>query len=610
LLEGENMETTKYNVNQQAISTILGYVSGGNIAIPEIQRPFVWKKTQVRDLIDSLYNGYPAGYIIMWQNPNIKLKDGSNSMGKKILIDGQQRVTALMTSLLGMKVIDSNYKEQVIKIAFNPLAQDGEERFAVQDSSHLKSKKWIPDISEIFIKGFSTYKFIGEYCKNNPEANDDNINSVLMKLISILNCQIGVVELSHSLDINEVTEIFIRINSQGKTLNQGDFAMSKIAADEKYGGNMLRKTIDYFSHLAVAPHFFSHIRDNDAGFSSSEYFHKISWLKEDNEDIYDPEFSDILRVALMSQFYRGKLSDLVSLLAGRNFETMSFEERIVEESFAKLREGVLAFINEYNFKQFVLSLKSLGLIKGKMLTSQVTLDFAYTLYLMLSKENEVSKSEVKYYVQKWFVLSVLTSRYITSPESVMDKDIRFIREKGFKQFFEEQEAAELSDTFWNVGLVQKLETSSINSPYFNVYCAAQVKFSNTSLFSTTTKVSDLISVAGDIHHIFPKEYLKQNGMDDKTRYNQVANYIYLDTQVNISIGKKSPKEYFNIVLKQCENITILIGTLQSRDDFDRNLSENDIPESIVDMEATDYGDFLLERRRLMAEKIRKYYYSI
>ena len=95
----------KYSIEQKTVENILGFVRNGEIAIPEIQRPFVWSGAQVRDLIDSLYRGYPAGYIIVWQNPDVKLKDGTLSLGKKILIDGQQRVTAIMTAIDGRSVL-------------------------------------------------------------------------------------------------------------------------------------------------------------------------------------------------------------------------------------------------------------------------------------------------------------------------------------------------------------------------------------------------------------------------------------------------------------------------------------------------------------------------
>ena len=87
--------TQKYAVNQYLIESVLSKVREGEIAIPEIQRPFVWDSSQVRDLLDSLYQGFPVGYLIGWKNPDVRLKDGSTASGKMILIDGQQRVTAL-----------------------------------------------------------------------------------------------------------------------------------------------------------------------------------------------------------------------------------------------------------------------------------------------------------------------------------------------------------------------------------------------------------------------------------------------------------------------------------------------------------------------------------
>src|SRR5438067_2197711 len=169
------MSTQRYSVTPHPIETLLTWVKSGEIAIPEIQRPFVWESTKVRNLLDSLYQGYPVGYLIAWRNPTVKLKDGTPSAGKRILIDGQQLVT----------------------------------------------------------------------------------------------------------------EIFIRVNSAGAELSQADFAMSKIAANETYGGNLLRKAIDYFCHLAVAPEFLGRIEKGDKIFAASEFFPEMRWLKDVNDDIYD-----------------------------------------------------------------------------------------------------------------------------------------------------------------------------------------------------------------------------------------------------------------------------------------------------------------------------------
>ena len=385
--------------------------------------------------------------------------------------------------------------------------------------------------------------------------------------------------------------------------------MSKIAANVNYGGNVLRKAIDYFSHLAVQPDWY-HEMSKDKDFMESKFAPKIKWLKDDREEIFDPNYGDILRVAFMYKFSRGKMKDLVSLLGGRDFETRDYKEEIAEASFGKLTEGVMDFMNEFSFTNFILAIKSAGFITSRLTNSQMTLDFAYTLYLILNSNSQIDKTQIKHYVSKWYVFSTLTSRYITSPETVMDMDIRRITERGFLEYFKEVEEAYLSNTFWEVGLVQNLETSAINSPFFNVFLAAQVHSSDTSLFMNGTKVRDLITIMGDIHHVFPKGYLQKNGITEKSKYNQIANYTYLDTQTNISIGEKAPNEYFKTVFEQCDTKEMKYGNIYDTALLKENLTTNCIPEKITTMDASHYEDFLLERRKLMAKKIREYYYAL
>lgn len=607
------MIVEKYNPNSLSVSAILGLIASGDIAIPEIQRPFVWKKTQVRDLLDSLYKGYPTGYLIIWKNPNVKLKDGSVSAGKKILIDGQQRVTALMTAIAGIPVVNANYKKERIKIAFNPfeaLSEDKDaEIFAVQDQSHLRGKKWIPDVSEIFKNNFSVFSFIMQYCKDNPEMDPETLDKILTNLRSIGNRLIGVIELSETLEIDIVTDIFIRINSKGTALSQGDFVMSKIAADEDHGGNMLRKAIDYFAHLCIEPSFYDYIKENDEDFAQSEYMSKLAWLRDDKETVYDPDCDDILRVAFMHMYPRAKLADLVSLLSGRDFETREYKMEITDETYKKLKQGVLNVINQNNFSQFMLAIRGAGFVSSKLVNSQMALDFAYALYLRLMQTKEVSVSEVKRIVQRWYVLSVLTGRYSTSPETAFYRDIRQLNEIGVVKTLEAIEAATLSDNFWNVAIPQNLAYTSTANPTYLVYLAAQVHNNDMSLLSNNISVRYLIEIAGDVHHIFPKEYLKSNDFS-KNLYNQNGNYAYLDTQVNKSIGKKAPYEYFADALKQCQTKEIVCGSITDLDMLKENLAANCIPFSVCTMDHTKYEEFLAARRSLMAEKIKNYYYSL
>lgn len=602
------MANQKYEIEKHSVETVLSWIKTKEVVIPEIQRPFVWKATQVRDLIDSLYNGYPVGYLIVSRSHEMRLKDGSISKGQRILIDGQQRVTALMAAILGMNVLNSEYKEKPIRIAYNPFATDDENLFEVQDQSHLKSKKWVEDISIFFDDEFDDFSFIDDFCDANPEMDKKELNRKIKRIIDIKTKDLGIIELSSSLDIDTVTDVFIRINSKGAVLSQADFAMSKIAADEKFGGNVLRKAIDYFCHIAVDPVFYDTLVKNDASFISSDLGKEMAWLRNDNDSIYDPSYEDMLRVSFVHMFSRGKLKDLVSLLSGRDFETRDYKEEIAEDSFNKLTEGIKHFMHQYYFEQFVLAIKSAGFISNKLINSQNALDFAYVVFLKLVLSKEVDKTEIKRYVAKWFTMSILTGRYSGSPESKMDQDIRNINEKGVVKYLEEIEKAELSDAFWNFGLPQKLDSPNSSAPALSTYFAAQIVKGNKGLFSPKSSVRDLYG-ASDVHHIFPKDYLKKTGfLDNRSIYNQVANYTYLDTPVNIAIGNKAPNIYFKEAFESAEKNGLVFGNPMNVEELKANLIDNCIPLDIVDWDYNDYQEkFLVQRRKMMAKKIEDYY---
>lgn len=595
------MKTQKYAVNQYLIESVLSKVREGEIAIPEIQRPFVWDASQVRDLLDSLYQGFPVGYLIAWRNPDVKLKDGSTASGKMILIDGQQRITALTAAVLGQPVVNKEYRKVRVSIAFHPI----EERFEVSNPAITKNAAWIRDIAPMVGGEIKLTKAIHTYLDANPGADEDKVEESLANLTDIAKKQIGLIELSHDLDIETVTEIFIRINSKGTVLSQADFVMSKIAADMRYGGQQLRKCIDYFCHLAVAPEFYGFIKDNDAEFAASPYFQKMAWLRNENDGLYDPSYNDLLRVAFTSEFGRGKLADLVSLLSGRNFETKNYEEAIAEASFARLNEGVLDFINESHFKRFVMIVKSAGFITTEMIRTQGALNFAYIVYLRLRAQG-VNDGKIESFVRRWFVMSVLTGRYSGSAETRFDQDIRQIASGDFGEILEKVEQAELSPAFWEVGLVQQLETSGTSSPYFWVFVAAQVRANDTGMLSKDITVRELVSHLGDIHHIFPRDLLKKAGLT-RSQYNQIANYAYTQEEINIKIGNKPPRAYFADIQAQCNGGPMKYGAIADANTLKANLAVNCVPEAVMLMDVAQFDDFLRQRRELMAAKLRAFY---
>lgn len=594
---------SNYNVNNSTVESIISWIKNNMIAIPEIQRPFVWDASKVRDLMDSLYKNYPVGYIITWQNPDTKLKDGSVSNGKKILIDGQQRITALTAAITGQEVVDSNYKKKKIRIAFNPL----EEKFEVRNPAILKNSKWIPDISEVFAPEFNSFSYINEYCTVNPEMDHNRMNQVLQKLVQIKYSSIGMIELSHNLDIETVTEIFIRINSAGVVLSQADFAMSKITVNEVYEGPVIRKTIDYFSHLIKNPSDYSNIENNDTEFDSSDNFQRIKWLKEYHSSIYEPSYSDVLRVAFTYKFLRGKLSNLVSLLSGRDFETREYKEEIIEDSFKTLKDGVLEFVNETNFKRFVMIVKSAGIITPKLIRSKNALNFAYTLFLLL-RSKKIDGNKINHIVRKWLVLSVLTERYSSSPETMFEFDIRrFNNTETPDIYLKSVEAGELSSAYWENILVANLDTSVTSSPYFNLFIMAQIYNKDYAFLSKSVTVSNLIEERGDVHHIFPKKYLQKNGIKNRGKYNQIANYVYTEQIVNLAIKDKAPSVYMDLINKQCNGHETSIGEIIDHEELRLNMEMNCVPQSLFNLDYTNYDEFLIERRQMMAAKIRRFY---
>lgn len=595
------MSTQRYSVTPHPIETLLTWVKSGEIAIPEIQRPFVWEATKVRNLLDSLYQGYPVGYLIAWRNPTVKLKDGTPSAGKRILIDGQQRVTALMAALLGREVLTKDYETVRIRIAFHP--QD--ERFEVANPAIRKDVAWIEDIAEVFAPNASVFQLVSAYCAKNPGVSQDAVFTSIEKLRRTINNHVGVIELADDLDIETVTEIFIRVNSAGTELSQADFAMSKIAVNESYGGNLLRKAIDYFCHLSVAPEFWSRIEKGDTAFAKSEFLPAMRWLKDVNDDIYDPTYTDMLRVAFTSEFSRGKLQDLVALLSGRNFETKQFEEAIAEQSFGRLKKGILAFISKTHFERMTMILRSAGFVTSDLIGGRNAVNFAYILYLR-GREEGVPAADLEQLVRRWYAMSILRGRYTGSPETQFDLDIRQVAARGLVGYATSVLETELPESFWTGMLPQLMDTSSAQSPYFLAFKAAQVKLGDKGFLSRDITVHDLLLNRSDVHHVYPRNHLKKQGLA-RGRYNQIANFVLAQSEINIAIGDKAPEKYFGELVVQCSGGVKKYGGITSEADLRANLAMHCLPDTLLDGSIPDFDEFLETRRKLMALKIKRWF---
>ena len=555
--------------------------------------------------MDSLYQGYPVGYIITWQNPHVRLKDGTTSQGKHVLIDGQQRITALRAAILGKEVMNKKYKYEKITISFNPITEE----FKVKDRGTERGAEWITDISDVMQDDFNQLAFLEAYTEKNPDADKSKVHDHILKLIQIKNKNIGNIVLSADLPIEIVNEIFIRINASGVNLSNADFAMSKIAVYEKIDGDeygmSLRKFIDYFCNLAVEPGHFKHIEENDTHFVNTEYFSHISWLRTDVDDIYDPDYNDILRVASLTEFNRGRLSDLVALLSGRNFETRENLKEIADESFEKLERGVFKFTREYNLKHFVQDiLRAAGFKSAEMIGSKNAINYAYAVYLR-AKDIEEDSLVITKYTKRLFVLSLLTGRHSGAFEGQFESDLKRINKKGdLENFVKTLEDQAMTGIYWSSTLPDEFNKTNITSPYWNIFVAAQNLLGKSSFLSNSNKVESMTTA--QVHHIFPKNYLIKHGVE-RSDYNKIANFAYLRDDINIKVSDLEPATY---MAKVNEYKGAFGSDIMSDKELADNLASNAIPEMFKTARFEDFYDFMEERRKLMALLVKQYYESL
>ena len=591
------MRADNYKITQYSVSSILGYVENSQIAIPEIQRPFVWKGEEVRALIDSLYEGYPIGYLIVWQNSQVRVRNFGKGGTKKILIDGQQRVTALMAALLGKEVLDEQYQSHRIRIAFNPLAGKGEERFAVCDTKHEEDSRWIPDISIFFRRDFSFRQFEKEYKEANPDEDFTLLEESVDTLKEIVKHQVGVIELSFLLDIDVVSEIFIRINLQGKPLNQEDFVMSKISVNEQYGGDYIRNCIDYFCHLLREPSFYQVLQQNETEFFNSEYGKALTWCQNEEQSLYIPSYADVLKVVLISYFGKTRIGDLVHLLSGRDGEKKEISKKVSEEAFEKLGAGVKAFVCEENFQGFQKALKKAGYSCSRLLYSQSVLNYCYAMYLLMYRQG-IGEKERESLLSKWITMAMITGHYQSGGESTVQKDYANAQEEGFASYLAQIEELKLTDEFYNNILSEKFTSTTARTAPFLAYVATQCARGVHSLYSDVT-IEELYKNKTESYQILPKAYLAKCGYKTREIYGQVANLTYISKETKDIIRKKSPVDYK-------EDLEKAIGIEKIR----TSLKENGLAETIFTANETDVIQILDDRRRQMALEIRDFYKTL
>ncbi|MGB9789294.1 GmrSD restriction endonuclease domain-containing protein [Thermotoga caldifontis] len=572
-----------------SVGGLLENIDSGEIGLPDIQRPFVWDTTRVRDLFDSMYRGYPIGTLLFWENgfPGEHRTIGTGTkqrIPRLLVVDGQQRLTALYAVMKGVRIVDKNFDQKRLRIAFNPL----EEKFEVTNTSIERDLNWIADISILWQEGFRLYDFIFDFMKRLEERRGlteeerQRIPRSIQKLVNLVNYPMTALEISASATEEQVSEIFVRINSRGRTLNQADFILTLMSVFWDEG----RKELEEFCRQAKNPP-----SDN----RPSPY-----------NPYFKPQPDQLLRVDVAMAFRRARLEHVYSILRGKDLQTGEFSPERRDEQFDRLEEAQNEVLNLQNWHDFLKVVKRAGYIHPNLITSEMALVYAYSLWLIGKQDFGLDQHTLRDLMARWFFMSSLTSRYSSSAETRMEQDLALIRgcssSEEFVRTLEQEISAVLTNDYWNVTLPNELATASARSPGQFAFFAALCLLDAPVLYSSM-KVRDLLDptsqphrLAVERHHPFPRKYLEKLGIKDKHDINQVANFALVEWRDNVDIGDRPPSDY---------------APEYERRFPPERLKEmywyHALPEAWYNM---GYGTFLEERRRRMAEIIRKGFESL
>ena len=554
-------------------------ISMGEIGLPDIQRPFVWSMTKVRDLFDSMYRGFPIGYLLFWENG---CSDTHRTIGagpkqkvaRLLIVDGQQRLTSLYAVMKAVPVITKDFKSQRIKIAFHPLS----EKFEVSNAAIEKDVEWIPDISILWQPDTKPHafkrKFLEKLGKRRPLTveEEDIIHERIDRLIKLEEYPLTALEISSSVDEDKVSEIFVRINSKGTPLNQANFILTLMSVFWDEG----RKELEEFCRRSKAP---------SPDGSSSPFNHYLR-----------PNPDQLLRVSVALGFRRARLEHVYSLLRGKDLETRQFSDEQRVKQFALLQEAQAYTLDLQNWHEFFKVLKRAGYPSDQLISSQMAVLYTYALWLIGKRDFKVDLYRLREVMARWFFMATLTGRYTSSPEARFEQDMALLRSANtaddFVRILDEQISAVLTKDYWEVTLPNELETAAArNTAQFAYYAA--LCLSEARVLYSKMKVSELLDpttkakkTALERHHLFPRKYLQRIGVREKRLINQVANYALVEWSDNIKISDRAPSDYVPELEKRFAS-----------DELQRMYDWHGLPSNWYEL---DYEDFLKERRRRIA----------
>ncbi len=582
----EIFSNTTLTVNQ-----LIEKIDTGELGLPELQRPFIWKDSKVRDLFDSMMRGYPIGYLMLWECPaldkekSIGVEKHSYDSPKEVIIDGQQRLTSLYAVMKGKKVVNSKFDEKTIIISYCPL----QDKFEVGYQATKKDPEWIYNISELFTTS-NSFKFIGGFIQRlseyriskGEELTEEEQGTIADHINAVVNLKehtLPICDIKSNAEEEDVSEIFVRVNSGGVPLKQNDFILTLLSLYWNDG----RREIEQFSKESTFP---------TKGKTTS--YNQLTTVSA----------QDVIRVVMAYAFDRARLKYGYKLLRGADFDKKgAVDDELRVERFDTLKEKLPDVLDVHSWHEFIKAIMNAGYLSGDLILSGNAIFYSYALYLIAKHRFNVSYNENMHLTSLWFFYASLISLYTGSFESIVENHLNIIKTltslDEYKNFILTRVNERLTNDYFDITLVgsEGLAVSGRGNNAWNAYVASLNIMNVKILFSKgNLLVSKLFEPGTDgnrksleKHHLFPKAYLKSLGYKD-SMINQMANYAFIDWKDNMDILDHAPSVYYPVV---CEGKT--------EEEILHMEEENALPHGWENM---TYEEFLERRRKLMAAKIK------
>ena len=571
---------TLYRDTSYSLTHLIEDIKHGRIALPDIQRPFVWSSSKVRDLFDSMYRGYPVGTLMLWETgADVGTRQvgggATTNVAQRLIVDGQQRLTSLFAVLTGRSVMTKSFQQKRIRIGFRP----SDETFEVTDAAIERNPEYIADITVLWAGRFkSTVRdFMARQGDSYGEAEQDELEERIDRVRDLREFPFQVIELGAGANEEEVAEIFVRTNSKGVTLNQANFILTLMSVHWEEG----RRQIESFCRYAVDP--------------------SVEGPSPKNPYL-DPKADQMLRAGVGLAFRRGRLQHVYNILRGKDLDTGELSEERRTAQFGKLRSAQNEIVDLTNWHEFLKCLNQAGFRHNRMITSENAVIFTYTLWLIGKRDFGVNRRVLRATIARWFFMAHTSGRYTSSPETQIESDLSRLSSlslgdaHGFCETLDGIVRSIFTGDYWKISLPNRLDTSSARSPALFAYWAALNILEADVLFSRL-KVRELLDPASgaprgvERHHLFPKAHLASQGITSNARVNAIANMAFLDWSENDEIRAKSPLEYWPVLTVGLPSEVI-----------ERQASWHALP---VGWEQLDYDVFLDRRRSLMANVTRQ-----